>query len=41
MPQKGAEPKGLVKRHLRKHHYATAEVTAAFERGGEVSDRSF
>ncbi|CAE7213422.1 unnamed protein product, partial [Symbiodinium sp. CCMP2456] len=29
----GAEPKGLVKRHLRKHHYATAEVTAAFERG--------
>eukprot|EP00439_Symbiodinium_sp_Y106_P002363 s6851_g1.t1 len=33
MPQKGAEPKGLVKRHLRKHHYATAEVTAAFERG--------
>jgi len=33
MPQKGAEPKGLVKRHLRKHHYDRAEVTAAFERG--------
>ncbi|CAJ1367074.1 unnamed protein product [Effrenium voratum] len=32
MPQKGVET-GLVKRHMRKHHYATAEVSDAFERG--------